>query len=161
MHTLRLMRQEDLPAVAAIESETLSPWSLRDLERELLVRQGRQQVVESPDQRILGWCACRMIWPEAELLKITVAANERQKGIGTSLLGDLLQELQGQAYSKLFLEVRANNAEALHFYGKHGFRQIGRRPGYYSEPADDALVLQRDMYTELTEIQSNIHEELK
>lgn len=159
MHTLRLMRQEDLPAVAAVESETLSPWSLCDLERELRVRQGRQLVVESSDLRIVGWCACRTIWPDAELLKITVAKNERQKGIGTSLLDALLQELQEQAYSSLFLEVRAENAAALQFYEKHGFRQVGRRPRYYSDPADDALILQRDI--ELMEIQSNIHEELK
>ena len=147
MHTLRLLRQEDLPAVAAIESETLSPWTLRDLERELQVRYGRQLVVESPGSRILGWCACRTIWPEAELLKITVAKNQRQKGIGTALLGALLQELQGQAYSSLFLEVRAENAAALQFYGKHGFRQTGRRPGYYSDPADDALILLKDLNT--------------
>ena len=147
MHTLRLLRQEDLPAVAAIESETLSPWTLRDLERELQVRYGRQLVVELPGSRILGWCACRTIWPEAELLKITVARNERQKGIGTALLGALLQELQGQAYSSLFLEVRAENAAALQFYGKHGFRQTGRRPGYYSDPADDALILLKDLNT--------------
>lgn len=147
MHTLRLLRQEDLPAVAAIESETLSPWTLRDLERELQVRYGRQLVVELPGSRILGWCACRTIWPEAELLKITVAKNERQKGIGTALLGALLQELQGQAYSSLFLEVRAENAAALQFYGKHGFRQTGRRPGYYSDPADDALILLKDLNT--------------
>lgn len=132
--------------MAAIESESLSPWLLRDLESELEARHGRQLVVESPDSpRILGWCACRTIWPEAELLKITVARNERQQGIGTFLLGALLRELQGQAYSSLFLEVRAENAAALQFYGKHGFRQIGRRPGYYSDPADDALILQRDL----------------
>lgn len=144
---MRLLRQGDLPAVAAIESETLSPWTLRDLERELQVRYGRQLVVESPGSLILGWCACRTIWPEAELLKITVAKNQRQKGIGTALLGALLQELQGQAYSSLFLEVRAENAAALQFYGKHGFRQTGRRPGYYSDPADDALILLKDLNT--------------
>lgn len=143
MHTLRLMRQRDVAAVAAIESESLSPWSLHDLEGELLVSQGRQLVVESSDGRILGWCACRTIWPEAELLKITVARNERQKGLGTCLLEALLGELREQAYNSLFLEVRAGNEAALRFYGKHGFRQVGRRPGYYDEPADDALILQR------------------
>ncbi len=139
------MRREDLPSVAGLERETLSPWSLPVLEQELRARHGRQLVVEAFDLRILGWCAYRTVWPEAELLKIAIAEGEREKGLGTLMLEAVLKELQLQEYSTLFLEVRAGNAPALQFYERLGFRQVARRSGYYSEPADDALILQRDI----------------
>lgn len=139
------MRNEDLDAVAGIENETLSPWSLISLAQELQVRQGRQLVAESRDLRIVGWCACRRIWPEAELLKIAVTAGERKNGVGSSLLDCLIGELQNQVYSSLFLEVRANNQPALNFYKRHNFLQVGIRSHYYSDPPDDALILQRNL----------------
>lgn len=139
------MRPKDLGAVYEIEHETPSPWSLASLKQELQVGRGRQFVAESSDRRILGWCACRLLWPEAELLKIAVTAGERKKGVGTSLLQHLIGELQGQSYSGLFLEVRANNEPALSFYERHGFLRVGVRSRYYSEPVDDALILKRDV----------------
>jgi ribosomal-protein-alanine N-acetyltransferase len=139
------MRQEDLGAVYEIERETPSPWSLVSLEQELQVRRGRQFVAESSDRQILGWCACRLLWPEAELLKIAVTTGERKKGVGTSLLQHVIGELQGQSYSGLFLEVRANNKPALSFYERHGFLRVGIRSHYYSDPVDDALILKRDL----------------
>lgn len=140
---LRSMRQEDLPAVAEIERETLSPWSPLALEQELVVSLGRQLVVELPQSGIIGWCACRKVAPEAELLKIAVSGDKKQQGFGTVLLNALLQELREQEYRALFLEVRSQNMPARQFYEKHRFRQIGLRPGYYSDPDDDALILQR------------------
>ena len=146
-YKIRPARREDLAAVAAIERETQSPWSFSALEKELGARHGRQLVVEAPDPPLLGWCAYRTVWPEAELLKIAITEGERHKGLGSLLLEALLKELQVQEYTTLFLEVRARNKTALQFYEKHGFRQVGRRLGYYSEPTDDALILQRDIET--------------
>jgi len=143
--TIRPMRHEDLVAVAGIENETWSPWSLVSLAQELQVRQGRQLVAECRNLRIVGWCACRQVWPEAELLKIAVTTAERKKGVGTSLLACLLGELQSQTYRSLFLEVRGRNQPALDFYKRHGFLQVGIRPRYYSDPTDDALILQRNL----------------
>lgn len=139
------MRQDDLDAVTGIEIETLSPWSPGSLAEELLVRQGRQLVAESTDLGIVGWCCCRWIWPEAELLKIAVATEHRKKGIGTSLFSSLVTELQFQAFTALFLEVRAKNRQALSFYQGHRFQQVGTRLNYFSHPADDALILKRDL----------------
>lgn len=142
------MRDEDLDAVAGIENETLSPWSRASLAEELQVRQGRQMVVELRDSRIVGWCAWRQLWPEAELLKIAVTTGERNTGVGTFLLACLIAELQDQAYSSLFLEVRAKNLLALSFYRGHGFLQVGRRSHYYTDPSDDALILKRELSLE-------------
>jgi ribosomal-protein-alanine N-acetyltransferase len=42
---------------------------------------------------------------------------------------------------ELFLEVRASNRAALALYLSLGFSQTGRRPRYYIDPVEDALLL--------------------
>ncbi len=139
------MGPEDLGAVREIERDTLTPWSLTSLVQELDVRQGLCLVAEASDQRIIGWCACRRIWPEAELLKIAVAERERKKGVGSALLHHLLGALQRQSFTALFLEVRAQNKPALCLYARHSFYEVGMRRDYYSDPQDDALILRQDI----------------
>ena len=139
------MGVEDLCAVREIERETLTPWSLASLGLELDVRHGLCFVAEATEQRIVGWCACRRIWPEAELVKIAVGERERRKGIGRVLLQHLNGDLQRQSFKTLFLEVRAQNKSALCLYNSHGFYKIGMRRAYYSDPQDDALILRKDI----------------
>jgi ribosomal protein S18 acetylase RimI-like enzyme len=45
----------------------------------------------------------------------------------------------------VFLEVRESNHDAIAFYKRLGFHQIGRREAYYSDPPAAALVLARPM----------------
>ena len=137
------MTKGDLERIAAIESETLSPWSRVLLEEELVVQQGIQCVAETIDSGVIGWCACRQIRPEAELLKITVQTQSRDRGVGGSLLSWLIVELQRKKIETLFLEVRSQNHIALKFYQNNGFLQVGERPCYYSNPGDNALILQK------------------
>ena len=143
--TVRAMVPADLGAVVVLECHTLTPWSSASLQQELDIRQGLCFVAEAYDHRLVGWCACRRIWPEAELLKIAVAEGERKKGIGSALLQYLLGDLQRQHFAALFLEVRAQNKSALCLYLNHGFYQVGMRCAYYSGPRDDALVLRKDI----------------
>jgi [ribosomal protein S18]-alanine N-acetyltransferase len=140
------MRLTDLAAVWEIEVGTLSAWSLPLIRQELEEKQGLRLVAEASDQRILGWCACRRIWPEAELLKISVIDREKKRGVGSALLSYLLEELQLKGFASLFLEVRAQNMAALSFYQRRGFQSVGLRQDYYSDPKDSALILRRDIF---------------
>jgi ribosomal-protein-alanine N-acetyltransferase len=47
--------------------------------------------------------------------------------------------------SRVFLEVRQSNTDARAFYATLGFLEVGRRRGYYRDPAEDALVLSRSV----------------
>ncbi len=139
------MEPEDLGAVGAIECHTLTPWSLASLAQELEIRQGLYCIAEAADREVVGWCACRLISPEAELLKIAVVEQERKKGVGSALLQHLIGDLQRQSVTALFLEVRAKNETAMRFYNSHGFYKVGMRRAYYTDPNDDALVLRKDI----------------
>ena len=139
------MNAADIAGVAVIESESPSSWPEVLLAQELEVGESIQLVAEESGRQIVGWCACRVIWPEAELLKITVRKMHRKHGVGWSLLKHLLAELQKREVASLFLEVRSKNQSALNFYAKHGFSLIGSRPNYYTDPSDSAMILKRNV----------------
>jgi ribosomal-protein-alanine N-acetyltransferase len=143
LYAIRSMRPTDLTAVAALERDTLSPWSITSLEREMGVSKAILLVAEKSDGEVVGWCGCRVIWPEAELMKIAVKLDCRASGVAGGLFEDLFARLQGRNVTSLFLEVRSENRAALSLYKKNGFSQVGIRPRYYVEPDDGALILRK------------------
>lgn len=145
MIRVRVMEEKDVDAVSRIEADTLTAWSAASLRQELEVEEGLCLVAETTGAGVVGWCACRRMRPEAELLKIAVADREKRKGIGSLLLKHLLAALQQSDVVTLFLEVRAKNTPARNFYHRHRFSQTGCRKGYYTDPSDDALILKRDV----------------
>ena len=80
---------------------------------------------------------------EAEILNLAVRPQSRRRGIATALVYHLLRQWQLRHVQRIFLEARESNLAAINFYERLGFRQIGRRKAYYSEPEEDALVLER------------------
>ena len=142
------MVEADVPAVLCLEQQTLSPWSLQSIRDELKQKRGEMFVAEievedGTTAEIVGWCASRLIQPEAELLKIVVNTTSRRSGIATALLNHLIHFLSQRSIELLFLEVRSKNQSALNFYKRSGFLQIGLRPGYYSNPSDSALLYRK------------------
>lgn len=77
---------------------------------------------------------------------ITFATNPgfRRQGAGDALLTALEKLAEETATRKIFLEVDAINEAAIKLYLKHGFKQTGRRKGYYShqDGASDALLFE-------------------
>jgi ribosomal-protein-alanine N-acetyltransferase len=49
--------------------------------------------------------------------------------------------LGGRGAGEILLEVREGNEAALGLYGSLGFREEGRRKGYYGEPVEDAVLM--------------------
>ena len=43
------------------------------------------------------------------------------------------------------LEVRGGNEAAMSLYKKLGFREVGRRKGYYSKGGEDAVLMDLDL----------------
>lgn len=85
------------------------------------------------------------LWAIAEEAHITVLAidpNYRNQGLGQAILYALLVSAHHRGLEWATLEVRASNAAAIRLYEKFGFREVGRRKGYYSD-GEDALILWR------------------
>jgi ribosomal-protein-alanine N-acetyltransferase len=80
---------------------------------------------------------------EMHLMNLTVAPAHRGQGLGRFLLDLALTLAARRGGETAWLEVRDGNAAALALYRTAGFEVAGRRPGYYSRPREDALLLRR------------------
>ncbi len=83
----------------------------------------------------------RMI-PALHVLTIDVSPSLRRHGVGTLLMDWIGERARALASRKIVLEVAADNHEAQHFYGRHGFTLTGTIPGYYNGNTD-AYTLER------------------
>jgi ribosomal-protein-alanine acetyltransferase len=90
---------------------------------------------------VVGFAIAAVVAPEAELETIAVAAEGQRRGVGGLLLRALVDELKTEQVSELHLEVRASNQVALGFYCQQGFKEAGRRPRYYADPEEDAVLM--------------------
>ncbi|WP_455466324.1 ribosomal protein S18-alanine N-acetyltransferase [Bartonella sp. B39] len=100
--------------------------------------------ISKPDQ-ILGFCLCRLILDEAEIITIAVQPHLRQQGIGTLLIDSILRHLHHEGAIKLFLEVEETNLSALNLYQRFKFEKIAKRPAYYQSKNSrtDAIIMQK------------------
>jgi ribosomal-protein-alanine N-acetyltransferase len=142
-----LVRHQDLPQVDRIEQQAYDfPWSLGNLRDSLDA--GHLFPALRGAEGLFAYGILMPVLEEAHLLNLTVAPACQGQGWGGEILRLCMQMAATHlAAHSMLLEVRPTNTPALALYSSHGFRQIGRRRGYY--PArlgrEDALVLRRSL----------------
>ena len=141
MFVIRRMEEGDVSQIAEIELESPSAWSVDQIKSELFIPAGITLVV-AKNNSCIGWCCGRITGDEAELFKIAVSSEFKRQGLASELFMKFQTVLKERAVRKLFLEVRAENNEALSFYHHHGMKSVGKRINYYREPTDDAVVME-------------------
>ena len=93
-----------------------------------------------------GFLIGRAVADEAEILTLAVDPARRRNGTGMRLVQGFLAEAAQRHAALAFLEVAANNLPAISLYLQSGFKENGRRKGYYGQrdgPSIDALVFGR------------------
>lgn len=138
------MQAEDVVAVTAIEGQSPGPWTAEQL-RGQLQSSGAVALVTQDGPRARGYLFGRHCTDEAELLRIGVDADSRRQGLGRQLLDAFLQELPAKAVTRCFAEVRVSNGAARALYEQAGFSAIARRPRYYQNPCEDAVVMRLNL----------------
>ena len=122
--SVRPMGAGDISAAAAIEATVPDGWS---------------------GQAVCGFAAFTCAAGEANLDALSVAAPVRRHGAARALLGGAFQALRAQGTECVFLEVRTQNAPARALYHSLGFIQTGIRKGFYTNPKDDAILMERPL----------------
>jgi [ribosomal protein S18]-alanine N-acetyltransferase len=142
------MTEHDLLEVVEIEERSgLSRWGwsayFAELERgnRNLMLVARVLSAEAPEQELAGYIVARLAAAELHINNVAVRQEFRRRHIGNGLLERVLVEGRRLGANAALLEVRAGNRAAQALYEKCGFRAIGRRRNYYSEPEEDALVM--------------------
>jgi ribosomal-protein-alanine acetyltransferase len=99
----------------------------------------------SGEEKLAGFFLARSIYENMEILKIGVSPECQRQGIGTRLMEASYVEGINRGCTRCFLEVRKSNQKAILFYHAHQFRIAGTRRNYYSDPVEDAWIMERDL----------------
>ncbi|MGE4275961.1 MAG: ribosomal protein S18-alanine N-acetyltransferase [Lawsonibacter sp.] len=138
------MDRGHVPQIAALEKECFSsPWTEAMLEEELFNPQASFIVAEDGEGNILGYAGLHVVLNEGYIDNVAVEPDARRHGVASALL-DVYCRFGAANLSFLTLEVRASNLPAIRLYEKHGFQQVGLRPGYYQLPREDAAIMTRE-----------------
>ena len=136
------IREEDLPAVLAIEAATFSaPWTEEMFRWELEQAGTGLAWVARRGERGVGYLFTWVVAGEFHINNIAVAPDHRGQGIANALLKTGLEAAVARGARVALLEVRESNAPARALYARWGFAVAGRRKRYYSHPTEDALLM--------------------
>ncbi len=80
-----------------------------------------------------------------EIESVAVAAAAQRLGVGWALCGAVVAWCVGRGAMEVELEVRARSAGAIALYERLGFVAVGRRPGYYRSPVEDAVLMRLEV----------------
>jgi ribosomal-protein-alanine N-acetyltransferase len=89
---------------------------------------------------VIGYIGVMYVLDEGEICNIAVYPESRGQGAGRSLLEAALAYCRQIGIHTLHLEVRLSNLSAISLYKKFGFVPTGKRPGYYQDNGEDALL---------------------
>ena len=143
--TIREAGLTDIQSVFAIEKESFpTPWSRWTFLAELNQSLGHF-LVAGPSLpqpwELWGYIVFWLVVDEMHLLNLAVHPARRRRGVARFLLQEALRRSRTQGAKAAWLEVRPSNAPALALYASFGFKEVGRRPGYYQDTREDAMLL--------------------
>lgn len=148
---LKPLTPELLPAVVELDRRCFGQlWTLAGYQRELgspnsellvLCLEGDDPRSATPPPAILGLGCYWAILEEAHITIMAVDPRYHHQGLGQLLLYQLLHSAHQRGLERATLEVRASHQAAIALYTKFAFREAGRRPKYYPDTQEDALIL--------------------
>ena len=143
---IRRMTVEDVPFVAQLDRLSFSlPWPEHAFYYEVKDNSAaRCFVAETEDRKVIGMVVSWVILDELHIASLAVHPDYRRQGIGERILTEALQDGHQAGTRHALLEVRAGNGAAQNLYRKFGFHVAGRRPRYYKDNGEDAILMTLD-----------------
>ena len=141
---VRPARLADVDAMMVLASQavTASQWP-RERYVDLFASDSRRKAwVIEENAVVRGFLAAGSAGEEWEIENLTITEAARRQGLGTRLLGELVDTARRAGAQRVFLEVRESNRAARALYEKWAFVESGRRRLYYRDPDEDAVLYQ-------------------
>ena len=154
MIRLRAMVEGDLEWVLKLDQETeaAARWSLETYREYLGQAEAtgalrRFAMVAELDGERAGMALGRLLLDgvenACELEWISVEPTLRRRGVGRALMKAVEAWTWERGGLRMLLEVRSGNDSGQRLYGEYGWMEIGRRRGYYRDPVEDAVLMER------------------
>lgn len=149
---IRKARKGDIDRIIDIERSWhhLSHWSIDSYYRLLNDDSFTSSFVaeiegETGSPSIVGFVIFHIAADVSEIYNIAVEAAHARSGIGYELMTAAVRDSGRRKANKVILEVRKSNNPAINFYLKFEFKITGERKNYYSNPIEDAYIMELEI----------------
>jgi len=140
------MTLDDLDQVLAIEQVSFpTPWTRDNFRFEILGNRVAYNPVLRLGDRLVAYASVWFVADELKINNIAVAPDRRGRGLARRVLEHVLAEAERRGCREATLEVRPSNRPARSLYSRLGFRETGRRRGYYRDTGEDAILMALDL----------------
>lgn len=142
---VRRAEERDVKAMAYLDTLCFAaPWSETSFRQEVTANNLALYLVSEIDGALTGYAGVWAIVDEGHITNVAVHPDCRRQGIARALMQVLIRSCEEAGILRQTLEVRPSNEAALRLYKGFGFREAGRRKGYYEDNGEDALIMWRD-----------------
>jgi len=129
------------------QTKTAAAWQAQDFLNEAAQKTSKIFILteaESNTKTVLGFCAVRFVFEDAEITNFAVSPSQQRKHLGTEIFTYALGFLKAQGVKNITLEVASSNISAQEFYKKFNFTCVSVRKKFYNM-YEDALIFKTDL----------------
>ena len=113
-----------------------TPWSEQSI-AESLQNKNTHFYLALADGETAGYMGVQIFSGEGYVTNIATLPRFRRRGVASALM----QRTMENEMEFLTLEVRESNTPAISLYQRLGFKEVGKRPRFYREPTEDAILM--------------------
>lgn len=138
------MVQEDADGVARVEAACMPvPWSRQSFWEEASHSDAYYLIARDldKDNLIVAYAGCWVLANEGHITNVAVDPDYQGQGLGRRLMNELTSRVKALGVDSMTLEVRPSNTVAINLYTSLGFRSVGQRPKYYTNPVEVAEIM--------------------
>ena len=138
------MVQEDADGVARVEAACMPvPWSRQSFWEEASHTDAYYLIARDVDRDnlIVAYAGCWVLANEGHITNVAVDPDYQGQGLGRRLMNELTSQVKALGVDSMTLEVRPSNTVAINLYTSLGFRSVGQRPKYYTNPVEAAEIM--------------------
>lgn len=138
------MVQDDADGVARVEAACMPvPWSRQSFWEEASHSDAYYLIARDADRDnlIIAYAGCWVLANEGHITNVAVDPAYQGQGLGRRLMNELTSRVKALGVDSMTLEVRPSNTVAINLYTSLGFRSVGQRPKYYTNPVEAAEIM--------------------
>lgn len=141
MMLIKVASKENIDDIAKIEQVCFStPWSENSI-AESLANPNSHFFVALVDGVVVGYIGLQIFSGEGYVTNVATLPKYRRQGIARALIAECLK----LDMEFITLEVRESNNAAINIYSSFGFEVVGKRPKFYREPTEDAILMTKQL----------------